>query len=214
MDIPRKTSRKDRRTLLNRAVLFAFLMLIVACLIQPDARALTQTGSVGDLRFSVYAPDWTWQKRDINILAIFENAGDIDAEVTLNLVFPPGKEEHFAYEGSRETTITVPSGETVRHAFTNILALDGVPRQVYDFELIVKCAGNETRVAYPVRTIRGAVVNPGKWALVLPGGIALAWCIVFALVVRRFAQPRAWLVPSAPVSEPDKVESWMNLEPK
>jgi len=206
--------RNDKRTLLNRTLLFVFLTLIAACSIQPQARALTQTGSVGDLNFSVYAPDWTWQKRDINILAIFENAGDEDAEVTLNLVFPRGKEDHFTYDGSRKTRLTVPSGETVRHAFTNILALDGVPRQVYDFKLTVKYAGHETRVAYPVRTVRGAVVNPGKWALVLPGGIALAWCIVFAAVVRRFAQPKAWLVPSTPVSEPDKAESWMNPEQK
>lgn len=206
--------RIDKRTLLNRSLLFVFLTVIVACSIQPSARALTQTGSVGDLNFSVYAPDWTWQKRDINILAIFENTGAEDADVMLNLAFPPGKEDHFTYDGDLQTTLTVPSGETVRHAFTNILALDGVPRQLYDFELIVKRAGHETRVAYPVRTVRGAVVNPGKWALVLPGGIALAWCVVFALVVRRFAQPKAWLVPSAPFSEPDKAESWMNLEQK
>lgn|GEM_PF-851238 len=204
----------DRRTLLNRSVLFVSLTLITACTIQPRAHALTRTGRVGDLNFSIYAPDWTWQKRDINILAILENAGDEDTEVVLNLVFPPGKEDPFAYDGERQATLTVPSAETVRYAFTNILSLDGVPRQVYDFELTVRCAGHEAHVAYPVRTIRGAVVNPGKWALVLPGGIALAWCIVFAAVVRRFAQPRAWLVPGAPVSEPDKAESWMNLEPK
>ena len=200
--------------MLNRSVLFVFLGLIVACSIQPRASALTQTGSIGDLNFSVYAPDWTWQKRDINILAILENTGAEDAEVTLSLAFPPGKEDHFTYDGDLLTTLTVPAGETVRHAFTDILALDGVPRQVYDFELIVEYAGHEARVAYPVRTIRGAVVNPGKWALVLPGGIALAWCVVFATAVRRFAQPRAWLVPGAPLSEPDEAESWMNLEQK
>ena len=206
--------RNDKRTLLNRGLLLVFLTLIMACGIQTRAHALTETGSVSDLNFSIYAPDWTWQKRDINILAILENAGDEDVEVTLNLALPPGKEDHFSYDRELQATLDAPAGETVRYAFTNIIALDGVPRQVYDFELTVKSAGHETRIAYPVRTIRGAVVSPGKWALVLPGGIALAWCIVFAAVVRRFAKPKAWLVPGAPVSEPDKVESWMNLEQK
>jgi hypothetical protein len=101
----------------------------------------------------------------------------------------------------------------MRLALTDILALDGVPRQVYDFDVVLSSGGRDVHVAYPVRTVRGAVVSPGKWALFLPGGLALAWCIVFAFVVARFARPGAWRVPSAPVGESEKAESWINQEP-
>jgi hypothetical protein len=181
--------------------------------IQPRANALTEGGRLGDLKFAVHAPDWTWQKRDINVLAVLENEGNAPAEVAVSFELPSGKEDHFEYDGERSVSVTVPAGETVRHAFTGIHARDGVPRQVYEFTLSVSYEDREERVAYPVRTIRGAAVSPGKWALFLPGGIALVWCIVFAGVVRRFAEPRAWRVPSNPLPEPEKVESWIEKQP-
>jgi len=35
------------------------------------AAALVQSGKVNETGFTVYAPDWTWQKCDINILIVF-----------------------------------------------------------------------------------------------------------------------------------------------
>ena len=199
---------------LTRTLLFTVVALSVAYGFQQHVDALTQGGSVGDLDFAVYAPDWTWQERDINILVILENTSEKPAQVRLNLVFPPGKEHHFGYDGERIIDLAVPAGEIVRHAFTNIRALDGVRRQVYAFELVVGYEGREARVAYPVRTIRGAVVSPGKWALFLPGGVALAWCIVFASIVRRFARPGAWRIPAEPVRERDMLQPWIQAGPK
>jgi hypothetical protein len=185
------------------------LMVSMAFTYPRDALALTQTGTVDNLRYSVYAPDWTWQKRDINILVVLQNGGEERAEVSVTLVFPPGKEDHFRYDGERAIDLAVPAGKGVRHAFTNIVALDRVARQVYKFELVVACEGREARIAYPVRTIRGAVVSPGKWALFLPGGVALAWCLVFLAIIRRYAKPGAWRVPAEPVREPDMVQPWI-----
>jgi len=199
---------------LRRSLLSAVVTLSVVYGFQQLADALTQSGSLDDLKFSVYAPDWTWQKRDINILVTFRNTGERAGKVTVSLVFPPGKEHHFRYDGARIINLTVPAGKTVRHAFTNIVALDGVPRQVYDFELVVYYQGQEARVRYPVRTIRGAVVSPGKWALFLPGGVALAWCVVFVAVIRRFAEPGAWRIPAEPVRERDMLQPWIRAGQK
>jgi len=187
---------------------------LAACIVQHRAEAIEHSGTIGNVTFAVYAPDWTWQKRDINILVVLENGGAEAAEVALELVFPQGREDHFDYDGERRMSAVVPAGGSGRLAFTNILAVDGVPRQVYDFDVALSSDGRETNVAYAVRTIRGAVVSPGKWALFVPGGLALAWCIVFAFVVARFARPGAWLVPSAPVGEPEKAESWIHQKPR
>lgn len=194
-------------------MLFVVLTLSVEFGCPRHACGLMQSGSLDDLKYSVYAPDWTWQKRDINILVVLENTREESAEVGLKLVFPPGKEHHFRYDGERTIDLAVPGGKSVRHAFTNIVALDGVPRQVYDLELIVRYEGQEARVAYPVRTIRGAAVSPGKWALFLPGGVALAWCIVFLAVIRRFAKAGAWRIPAEPFRERDMLQPWIQAGP-
>ncbi len=178
-----------------------------------QARALTQSATLDHLKLSVYAPDWTWQERGINILVVLQNTGEKHAEVTLNLVFPHGKEHHFRYGGERTIDLAVPAGKNIRHAFTNIVALGGLPRQVYDFELVIGYEDRQARVAYPVRTIRGAAVSPGRWALFLPAGVALAWCIVFVVAIRRFARPGAWRIPAEPVRERDMLQPWIQAGP-
>ena len=163
------------------------------------ADALTESGQAGTVDFRVFAPDWTWQKRDVNVLAVFENRGAQTERVRLAIEFPSGKAGHFRYEGESEAELSVEPGQTVRHAFTGITACDGVPRQVYDFTLVVESGGAAARVVYPVRTIRGAVVNPGRWALYLPAGVAFLWSVVFALVLPRFAARGAWRTPGESV---------------
>jgi len=200
--------------LMSRPILADIVVMLVAVYcIEPHAHALTQAGSIGDLRFTVYAPDWTWQKRDINILVVLENGGVEPVDVSLDLVLPPGKEDHFAFDKPTHIDVSVPSGETVRHAYTDIRALDNVPRQTYEFEIRLSLAGREIGVAYPVRTIRGAMVNPGKWALFAPAAVALAWCVVFAVVVSRLAVRGAWRRPGRRVAEPEKTDSWIDMEP-
>jgi len=192
--------------------------LAVVCGFVSHAYALTERGSIGDLSFTVYAPDWTWQKQNINILIVLENDGSESADVNLDLVFPPGKEDHFQYVENGEPKATrietvIHTGETVRRAYTNIHALAGVPRQTYDFEIMLSAGSRSARVPYPVRTIRGSMVSPGRWALFAPGAVALAWCIVFAVVMARLAPTGAWRYPGTPMTEPEKTDSWIDLEP-
>jgi len=175
------------------------LGLLAWLLMSVPALALTETGALGDLRYSLYAPDWTWQGRDVNILAVFENGGSEPAEVTVRLILPPGKDDDFDYKGPEVVTATVPPGESIRKAFTNVTARVGFPRQEYQFAFEVACGDRSAHVPYAMRTIRGQAFSGGKYvALFVPAGVALVWCIVVALVMRRFANPGAWKTPSPP----------------
>ena len=186
-----------------------FLFSSVLC---PQAAALEITEQVGPVECSVYAPDWTWQKRDINILFVLRNTGTETENVSLDLRPPKDLENHFTYSQVGDTSpypharVTVLPGETIRHAFTGITARDGVPRQTYDFSIRLRTDTHKQAVAYPVKTIRGAAVNPGKWALYLPIGIALAWSVAFVYALRKMGGPRAWLIVSEPL-ETDEGES-------
>ncbi|HOZ49106.1 MAG TPA: hypothetical protein PLO37_19630 [Candidatus Hydrogenedentes bacterium] len=175
--------------------------------------ALTTTGSLGEVAYAVYAPDWTWQKRDINVLVVLDNHGPRTADVYVGLVFPSRKADHFVYSGDTETVIQALPGESTRYAFTNIQARDGVPRQIYDFALTFSCGGVTTRVPYAVRTIRGAAVNSGQWALYVPLAIALVWSLVFACVLPRLAGRGAWRRPGEAVKSAEDREAWIDQTP-
>lgn len=198
-----------------RPALIPILILAatLSCWTVPGHALSYRVEDLGELECTVYAPDWTWQNRDINILVVLENHSDSPTEAVLTLGFPPGKEDHFEYPGETCAVLKVPPGSTVRHAFTNIRALAGVPRQTYPFRLLVEHAGRTSEVPYPMQTIRGAVVSPGKWALILPVGLALLWCIVFAAAMSRLAQPRAWRTSADPATLPEASASWINQEP-
>lgn len=170
------------------------------------AGALSASEDLNGLSVAVYAPDWTWQKQNINILAVVINNTPAGQTMRLDLVFPQGKEDHFAYSGPGTIEFEVPAGKTVRGAFTNILARDGVPRQLYNLELRIHTAGQEKVIPYPVQTIRGAAVNPGLWAALLPAGLAAAWCIVFLFALVRLAAPGAWKTPGDPIETPEGFE--------
>lgn len=184
--------------------------------------ALVQSGELGKTQFTVYAPDWTWQKQDINILVVFENTSGEPVERTVELVVPEAFREHFGHRGGASIppdalvrTVMVSANETARTAITGITALDGFPLQRYPMELRIAAdeEGQAREVMFELRTIRGAAVNPGKWALYLPVGVALAFCLVFALVISRFAAPGAWRRAGAPLTEPGGVPSWVHEEP-
>ena len=63
--------------------------------VSPTVWAFTQSGTLGNLTYTVYAPAWTWQNRDINVLVVLENNGVDPVDTRLQLVLPRGKEEHF-----------------------------------------------------------------------------------------------------------------------
>ncbi|HOD49696.1 MAG TPA: hypothetical protein PLJ71_02510 [Candidatus Hydrogenedentes bacterium] len=186
------------------------------------AAALVQSGKVNETGFTVYAPDWTWQKCDINILIVFENPAPHPVAHTVELVVPVAFKAHFGYAGAASIpsgaltrTVTVPANETARTAITKITALDGFPLQLYPLSLRIAQEGGagEQEIAYSMQTVRGAAVNPGKWALYLPVGVALAFCLVFVLVIRRFAAPGAWRRPNEPVTPTNDRPAWVEQEP-
>ena len=201
------------------ATRFALLAWLCFAAVAPSAWALTQEGRVGDVTFTVYAPDWTWQKRDVNVLVVLKNEGTEQVDASVQVVLPPAKENDFSVDTSKireplHCAVSLPPKETVRRGFTGITAKDGVPLQTYAFAVEVSVGDEKTVVAYPLRTIRGEVIGGSRWAaLVVPGGVALVWCIAFALIFKRFAKPGAWKVASEPLAESADKESWIDQNP-
>ena len=170
------------------------------------------------MAYTVYAPDWTWQKCRINILVVLDNPGPDTLSVETELVFPQDRRSHFTYEDGdapEQTSVPVelPPGSTTRTAFTNIEARDGVPCQTYDFALVFRTSGAERRVPYPVRTIRGQAFSGGKAVAVLvPSIVALVWCIAFWFALRKFAARGAWKRPGVPMEPLTQTETWIDKE--
>jgi len=212
---------------IRRTALCVIVTVAALELVAPGAHALAERGRLGDLAFMVYAPDWTWQKRNVNLLYVLENPAAMPAEVTVTLEFPPGKENHFKVasgelhkvarpEGERSVLtlpVDVPAGGTQRCAMTDIQAVDGVPRQVYDFAIVFRCGEDEARVAYALRTVRGAAVSSAKSALYIPVVVALAWSVLFAVALARFAARKAWRTPNEPIAASIDREPWIDQNP-
>ena len=163
---------------------------------------------------TVYAPDWIWQKSLLNVLVTLENSGTEPVECVLEINLPGELAEHFDYPNAdaESTTITIPAGESVRHAFTNIEALGGVELQTYDFSLDATINGATVVFEYPLTTIRGPVVSTAQWALFLPIIICVLWCGAFVLALRRFAEPGAWKKASE-LTHDSAEEPWMDETP-
>ena len=196
-----------------RSILALIVVLACSVFTVPEARSLTSSAELGVLSVTVYAPDWTWQEQDINVLAVARNGGDAPAEVIVRLNFPADGESDFRYAGPREQTVAVPPGGSVRAAFTNITALDGVPRRTYAFEIVAESAGVSNAIAYPVRTIRGAAVGTSTLAALIPAVLAALWCFVLLAVMPRFGLRGAWRTPSASIAQPSETELWIDRVP-
>ncbi|MCP4645365.1 MAG: hypothetical protein GY851_33285 [bacterium] len=194
---------------------FAMAALTVLCLfVAPVTMALTGSGETGGVEYAIFAPDWTWQNQSINILVVLTNPSEASAEVDVRLVFPEGKTDDFTYDGPGTQPVTVAAGETVRTAFTNVLAKNDVPLQTYDFGFTVTYGGTSADVAYALRTIRGQAIRGGRFvAIVVPTAVALVWCIAFAMALKRFAKPGAWRTVSEPVDEQEDKEAWIDQTP-
>jgi len=176
----------------RRIVAYWWIGAVIALLAAPRAAGFTEIRQLGTLSVTIYAPDWVWQKRDINILLIARNPSDLPVDWSVRLEFPEGEADHFDYAGTKEKSVHVPSLDTARTSFAGIVARDSVPTQTYDFRVYFTDGTNELSLTYPVRTVRGAAVSGGNWALYLPVGIALLWCLVFAVALRIMAAPGAW----------------------
>lgn len=179
-------------------------LLAALILFTSNASAMVTTQTVDDVDVTVYSPDWTWQRQDINVLVVLRNEGDVSKDVTLALALPTEKEDHFSFEQEATVTITVEAHSESRHAFTAITALGDVPRQVYDFTVTASTPNDTLDIVYPVRTVRGAVVSTRRWAALLPAGLAALWCIVFGAVLLPMSEKNAWRTPSDPIVEAKK----------
>ena len=155
---------------------------------------MTHTESIDDLTVTVYAPDWIWQKGAVNILVTIKNSGPREESIDLLLSPPESNADHFAIgpDAKEKITLIVPAGESIRYAFTNIIALGDVERQTYDFSIDTTTDSHSRTIAYSLTTIRGPVVNTAQWAMFLPAILCAAWCIVFVIVLRRYTEPGAW----------------------
>lgn len=178
-----------------RSCLFFFALIVLSL----PAAALTERCEIDGVRLTIYAPDWTWQRQNVNVLFVAENPSGAARSIQIELTFPPGKEADFKIGNSDSLNIEVGGGETVRGAITDVYANDGVPRQVYAFEFRIRGGDQELRVPYSLRTIRGAAVGSARWALYLPVIVALVWSVVFALVLPRWSAAGAWRSPHAPL---------------
>jgi hypothetical protein len=133
--------------------------------------------------------------------------------VKLFLDLPKGKSDDFDYKGRTEIDTTVTGTAKTRSAFVGIKPLSKAPRQKYTFRVRVLPPGGEAVIYYPLQTIRGAAVSPGRLAVLLPAGIAAAWCIVLAIFLARNSARGAWYTPSEPATEPEAPEEWITRNP-
>ncbi len=196
-----------------RTNVFAFFLCSLLGAACPPAHALTEETRIDDVAVTVFAPDWTWQNRDVNILLVLENDASAPRDVSVSLVLPPGNEDDFEIPEGAEVTRTVKLNpdDTVRQAFTKITARPGPKLQTYEFAIDVSVNGEQATVLYPLQTIRGAVSRGAVWvALLVPCGVALMWCIAFALALKHFARPGAWKAPSEALKEPEHKEPWID----
>jgi len=195
------------------------LILLALCAVaSPPAWGWTQTGMLGTVRYSVYAPEWTWQKQNVNLLFVFENRGPAPARVQARLEFPADNPSHFLVteqpgqaielrdEIPRALFLETPLGvgEEARRAFTNIYAKDGVPRQTYDFAVVLGTGVEEIRLPYALKTVRGAVVGRARSAIYIPVVVAGVWSILFVLILKRYAAPGAWRVSGRSIDVSDR----------
>lgn len=187
--------------------------LITICCV-PVSGAFMHEMRVGDVACTVYAPDWTWQGRNVNILVVAENRGNQAAGLALELGLPPGKGEHFAYDGPRRLAAEFEPGGSQRLAFVNIEAKTGVPRQTYGLTLTAASGGESREVSYPLRTIRGQAFGQQRWvALAVPAGVAAVWCAAFVFALKRFTERGAWRRPPPAMDEPEEKPAWIDKTP-
>ncbi len=201
----------------------ALIIGVVAVATSPPAGALESEGDAAGIHFSVYAPDWTWQGRDANIMAVFENRSDAIATCAISLTMAEDHAGHFGRDGGPTTEETPPlveevsvaPGETRRIALTGLTALHGFPRQTYPLSLTLAVNDTETKIDYPLRTIRGQAVSDGlAVSLGLPIGVALLFSVAFAAVLFSTSAPGAWKTIPKPTPEPNQSEPWINQTPK
>ncbi len=180
-------------------------------------------GSVGPVSYRVFAPDWIWQGESMSVLLVLEaRRSPLDVEVTLRL--PPGafKEgDHGITEPTaRHATVSVVPGETARHAFDKLVPRSDVPTGLHDLELHLRVSlppgtaaeGDlERRTAFSIRTVRGSLVSPGSWSVLVPAMISLLTLPIFLLILKHYGKPGWWKTLPSP-APPAENKSWWTAQ--
>lgn len=203
---PRFELRRKAGPILRTALIVAFLFA--------TSRSFAGKGTIavggGRIAYWFYAPEWIWQRQNINIIIVFENGLATTATVTARLHFPPYHDDRFSYDGPTTQKLVLGGHERGRIAFANILALDEKVQPdgerirfrpgsfVFTVEFEARADGHSAtaRHFYAVRTVRGAIVRQGPWAMWLPVLLILGWCAIIFLVVPRMGLPGAWKIPT------------------
>jgi hypothetical protein len=209
----KKAAPKERNSLVRRSLYAVLAVAVLSALaIAPQAAPFQSKVDVSGLQCIIFAPDWTWRGRDVNVLFVAANEGDTTREVRIALALPPGEGARFGRSGTPVSwpkedllrTLDVPPDHTERLAFAGITPLPSLPLGAYPFQLTVMSGGDTVEIPFSVRIIRGQIIQGGQWVAVLvPVSVALVWCIAFAVALSRLAPAGAWKRPSQPMTEPE-----------
>jgi hypothetical protein len=188
----------------NRAIVRTVTILLLTWCGASQVYAFTGSRELKGVFIRLYGPDWIWQRRDVNLLAVGENRTDEARLLELKLIRSDGSREAFLYDGPEILSLDLPPGETVRAAFTRLTAADGVPLGIYPLVVTCEIDGEETTFEHPVRIIRGGAVRPGVWAVVTPAFLAGLWCVLMVIYLNRIGGRGAWRKPGESPMNPAK----------
>lgn len=187
------------------------LFLALLCAAAP-ARALTESVEHDGCKVSVSAPDWIWQGRTVNVIATARNASSSDRIVVVKLSCPHADTNSFALPAALSASDTVPAGTTARLAITGIVPERTAERRTYPLEVEIRIGESSETVPYPLRVIRGSLVESATWSILLPTLVGLLWSISFAIILPRLSKKGAWKTVGPAVEEPTEKEAWFTNE--
>ncbi|MBN1670937.1 MAG: hypothetical protein JXR37_07885 [Kiritimatiellae bacterium] len=162
---------------------------------------------VADVDVMVFAPDWIWQARDANVMVVAQNTGTEEAGIELSASCADEARPLFGLAQDKTATGKAPAGDKVRMALTGITPGADTPPAVYPFAIRIRVAGHEQKLDWPLKVIRGSLVEAGTWSLLLPALVCLLWSVALVAVLPRFAARGAWRTPGPPFDESTE-EGW------
>ena len=174
------------------------------------AFAYTEAFSVGGSKVTVFAPDWIWQGQNVNIMFVAENKNTAEKKIDFRLSLPEENKKYFDLPGELSTSGDIPANGKLRLAITGIVPKRNIPLGKYSFFINISSDSLEEQIEYPLKVIRGSLVEAGIWSVLLPALIALLWGTSFCFVLPRFSRKGAWRKKSPPFAEYIEKKEWFN----
>jgi len=178
----------------------------LACL--SSAFAYSERVELGVVQTTVFAPDWIWQGQQVNVMAISENGGDSAQQVALSVTAPAEDVSQFGLPQDLSVGKTIEPGARQRVAITGIVPAKHAPLGVYRFGITVRVGQDERILEYPLKVIRGSLVEAGWWSVWLPALVCLVWSVSILVALSRFAEKGAWKRRGEPYTEQAAEERW------